>query len=95
MAAYIIVNIEVKDPAVYEEYKARVPALIRRHGGEYLVRGGNVTIGEGDWKPSRVVILRFADMAAARAFYDDPDYEPLKAQRQRASRSDLIFVEGV
>jgi uncharacterized protein (DUF1330 family) len=95
VAAYIIVNIEVKDPLAYEEYKSGVPTLIRRHGGEYLVRGGNVKIAEGEWKPSRVVVLRFKDMAAAQAFYDDPDYEALKALRQRASRSDLIFVEGV
>ena len=40
MAAYMIVNMEVKDPAAYEAYKAKVPALIARHGGEYLVRGG-------------------------------------------------------
>jgi uncharacterized protein (DUF1330 family) len=95
VAAYIIVNIDVKDSAVYEEYKSRVPTLIRRHGGEYLVRGGNLKIAEGDWTPSRLVVLRFADMAAAQAFYDDPDYEPLKALRQRASQSNLIFVEGV
>ena len=95
MSAYIIVNIEVKDPVAYGEYKARVPALIRRHGGEYLVRGGDLTISEGDWKPSRVVILRFADMAAAQAFYHDPEYEPLRTLRQRASRTDLVFVEGV
>jgi uncharacterized protein (DUF1330 family) len=56
VAAYIVVNIEVKDSAAYEEYKARVPALIRRHGGGYLARGGNVTVAEGEWTPSLVVI---------------------------------------
>jgi len=40
MSAYMIVNIAVRDSTAYEEYKARVPALIQKHGGEYLVRGG-------------------------------------------------------
>lgn len=95
MPGYIIANIEVHDATVYEEYKAKVPALIRKHGGEYLVRGGHCITAEGNWKPKRLVILRFPDMAAARAFYDDPEYQPVKALRERAAKSDLVLVEGV
>jgi uncharacterized protein (DUF1330 family) len=95
MAAYLIATIDVKDPAAYEDYKARVPVLIRKHGGEYLVRGGKTVVAEGNWKPSRIVILRFPDLAAAQNFYNDPDYEPLKALRQRASNGNIVFVEGV
>ena len=96
MAAYMVVNIaEVTDPAAFEEYRAKVPAVIRKHGGEYIVRGGEWHIAEGNWKPGRIVILRFPGMKAARAFYDDPEYEPLKALRQRASNGDIVFVEGV
>jgi Domain of unknown function (DUF1330) len=50
MPAYMIVNVEVNNATAYEEYKAKVPALIRKHGGEYLVRGGNFVVLEGDWK---------------------------------------------
>ena len=42
--------------AAYEEYKAKVPTLISKHGGEYLARGARFVILEGDWKPSRVVL---------------------------------------
>ena len=95
MSAYMIVNIDVQDQALYEEYKAKVPPLIRKHGGEYVVRGGRLAIVEGDWKPSRVVVLRFPDMAAAQALYNDPEHEPLKVLRQRASKTDMVFVEGL
>lgn len=96
MAAYIVVNIRrITDAAAFEEYRAKVPPVIRKHGGEYLVRGGQFNIAEGDWKPGRIVILRFADMATAQGFYNDPEYEPLKQLRQRASDADLVFVEGV
>jgi len=94
MSAYMIVNVDVKDPIVYEEYKARVPALIRKYGGKYLVRGGKFIIVKGDWKPSRLVILRFPDIASAQSLYNDPEYQPLKALRQRASKTDIVAVEG-
>lgn len=95
MAAYMIVNVDVQDPTAYEEYKARVPALVRKHGGEYLVRGGKFVVVEGDWKPSRLVIFRFPDIGSAQALYNDPEYQPLKALRQRASRMDIVIVNGL
>ena len=94
MPAYMIVNIDVQNPKLLEEYRAKVPALIQKHGGEYLVRGGNFVVVEGDWRPSRLVLFRFPDMAALQAFYNDPEYQPLKDLRERAAKTDMIFVEG-
>ncbi|HEX7157090.1 MAG TPA: DUF1330 domain-containing protein [Burkholderiaceae bacterium] len=95
MAAYIYANIEVTDPAAYEEYRREVPKLIAAHGGRYLVRGGAATLLEGDASPQRQVILEFPDMAHLRAFYTSPDYKRLIALRQRASKGTLIAIEGV
>jgi uncharacterized protein (DUF1330 family) len=95
MAAYVIAHIDVKDPALFEQYRLQVPEHIRRHGGEYLVRGGATTVVEGTWQPKRLVILRFPDKAAAQAFVDDPAYAPVAALRQRAAHTDLVIVEGV
>ena len=94
MSAYVIVNIDVEDADAYEEYKAQVPALIRKHGGEYLVRGGRFVVLEGNWKPNRLVLLRFPDIAAAQALLDDPEYQPLKALRQRFAKTEMVAVEA-
>jgi uncharacterized protein (DUF1330 family) len=94
MSAYLIANIDVKDAADYEEYKAKAPAVIRKHGGEYLVRGGAFIVLEGDWKPSRLVIVRFPDLAAAQDLFNDPEYRPLQALRQRVTESEIVAVEG-
>jgi uncharacterized protein (DUF1330 family) len=94
MAAYIIAEVEVTDPEAYAEYRARVPAVIAAHGGKYLARGGQTETIEGDGAPGRLVILEFPDMAAARGFANAPEYAPLAAIRQKASRSRLILVEG-
>ena len=95
MPAYMIVNLDVKDATAYEEYKAKVPVLIHKHCGKYLVRGGKFDVVEGDWKPTRLVLFEFPSVAAVKAFLDDPDYQPLKALRQRVSRTDVVVMEGL
>lgn len=99
MPAYLIGNLTVTDPERYAEYRAQVPALLARHGGEFLVRGGAVTPKEGEGF-RRVVVIRFPDMAAAEAFYHGADYHgaeyaPLLALRRSAATGTLALVEGV
>jgi uncharacterized protein (DUF1330 family) len=95
MAAYLYVDLEVTDPARYEEYRKAVPAVIAAHGGRYLVRGGASQVLEGDVQPKRQVVLEFPDMAALKAFWDSPEYAPLKKLRQQASRGSIVAIEGV
>ena len=95
MPAYLIVDVDLRDSTAYEAYKCRVPALIARHGGEYLVRGGEHEVLEGEWRPHRLVLFRFPDRAAIRAFMADPDYAPLKALRQRIASTDAVAVDGI
>jgi uncharacterized protein (DUF1330 family) len=72
-----------------------VPPIIAAFGGRYLARGGAAESLEGAIAAHRVVVLEFPDMARLKAFFASPDYQPLIAVRQRASRSSLIAVEGV
>lgn len=95
MAAYLVVNLTLTDPARYEQYKAAVPPVLAKHGGEYLARGGTCEVIEGDWQPNRLVIVRFPDLASAKAFLYDPEYQPIKALRTRAAHSDMVLVDGV
>lgn len=95
MSAYVIVEVEITDPQLFQQYGKAVPASIAAYGGKYLVRGGAVQTKEGGWAPKRVVILEFASMAQARKWYDSPEYEPLLALRLKAANSKLIMVEGV
>jgi uncharacterized protein (DUF1330 family) len=94
MAYYLIVDVAIHDPARYPEYMAKVKPMIEAAGGRYLVRGGQHTVIEGEWRPTRLVIFEFPSEAAARAFYDSPEYQPLKAIRLASSRTDMVGVEG-
>jgi uncharacterized protein (DUF1330 family) len=95
MNAYLIADVEVLDSAGYEAYRQQVPATIAAFGGRYLVRGGALTVLEGDWSPKRCVILEFPSMAQLKAWYDSPAYVPLRAIRERTTKSRLVMVEGL
>ena len=95
MAAYLIVDIAVRDEQTYATYRARVSDQIRQYGGEYLVRGGKLETLEGDWTPKRIVIVRFDSIAAARRWWESEDYAELKAIRQASTETKMIVVQGV
>ena len=94
MPSYLIANIELRDAERYREYVEHVPALVAKHGGRYLVRGGDARVLEGQWSPARLIVLEFPDRAAALGFYADPAYEPYKTLRQSISDSSLMLVDG-
>ncbi len=95
MPAYVINDMVVTDPVLFEAYKKLSPATVAQYGGRFLVRGGRVELLEGDQQPQRLVVIEFPDMASARAWLDSPEYAPARALRQQASRSNIIVVEGV
>ena len=95
MSAYVLVEVDVTDAALFQEYAKGVPATIAAHGGKYIVRGGAVETKEGGWAPKRVVVLEFPSMTQARKWYDSPEYKPLLALRLKAANAKLILVEGM
>ena len=94
MSAYVVAEVEVTNPAVYEDYRKLVPATIAKYGGKYLVRGGAVETKEGSWQPKRLVVLEFASMEQAKKWYHSPEYAPALAIRLKAARSKVLLVEG-
>jgi uncharacterized protein (DUF1330 family) len=96
MAAYAIGRLEMRDPSWLQEYGPKTAALVAKHGGKYLVRGGAMERLEGIGQlPSVMVVLEFPSMAQAKAWYHDPEYAPLIKLRQTGSDLDFILVEGI
>jgi len=94
MKGYVIGEIEVTDPEVYGDYRKQVPATIEKYGGRFAARGGKAEALEGGWSPKRIVLLEFPSYEQALKWYRSPEYAPLIKLRQRASRGELIVVEG-
>ena len=94
MAAYLINDMEVTDAQALEDYKKLSPATVLQYGGRFLARGGQIENVEGEWNPKRIVILEFPTMAQAKAWIDSPEYAPARRARQKASKSNIIIVDG-
>lgn len=95
MAAYVIAEVNVTNPTLYDEYRKLVPATLEKYGGRFAVRGGAVEPKEGGWAPARFVVVEFPTMELARKWYHSPEYAPALALRNKAADSRLILVEGV
>jgi uncharacterized protein (DUF1330 family) len=95
MAGYLIVRVAVADPQRYERYRKVVAPLIERHGGRYLVRGGDSETLEGADNRFRIIVVEFPSLQAAKAFWNSPDYAAAKRLREGAGQLEAIAVEGV
>jgi uncharacterized protein (DUF1330 family) len=95
MAAYVIVDIEIKDPEKYKQYVSMTPASLEAFGGRFIVRGGHAERVEGEWEPRRVVVIEFDNIERAREWWASDAYREPKALRQSAAHTNMIFVEGV
>lgn len=96
MAAYMIVDCLVENPEVYEQYKLKAKPLVEQYGGEYLARGGALTLKESDlWSPTRIVLLRFPDSATADRFYESDAYQEVLKLSKASARRTTVVVEGM
>ena len=94
-SAYVIANVDVKDPQQYEEYKRLSTIAMKTHGAEVCIRGGQVDVLEGDWSPSRLVMLKFPSMDQARKFYASAEYSAARKAREGIAVMRMVLVEGV
>ena len=95
MTAYFIADVDVTDREAYEQYRGQVAATIEKYGGKYLVRGGAFEKIEGDWTPTRLVILEFESMERAKEWYYSEDYKDIMAIRHRSANTNAVLVAGL
>lgn len=95
MAAYLIVDLEVKNPEGFAEYARAVGPTFTPYGGKVVVRRGAFEVLEGNWTPKSVVMIEFPSMDALKRWYNSAEYKPLIAKRQSAAAGNIIAVEGV
>ncbi len=95
MACYLVADMSITDQELFAEFAEAVPATVQQYGGTYLIRGGKLEVAQGDWTPSRLVVIEFGSMDQAKAWYDSPEFEGPKQILARSSNSNFVFVEGV
>ena len=94
MSVYVIIDIAVIDQGLYEEYVARVPAVVEQYGGRYLARSGGISSMVGDWQPERIVLIEFETIEQVEEFFAAPEYLALVPLREQSAATRAIIVEG-
>ncbi len=91
--AYWIARVEVNNEEGYKPYALANPAIFKRFGARFVVRGGKFAGLEGQSRP-RNIVIEFPDYATAQACYNSPEYQANMKIRQANAVADLIIVEG-
>ena len=95
MTAYVVVDINVTDPATYEDYKKLAAPTVELYGGKYIARGGKTEPLEGDWAPARLVILQFDSIEQAKTWLNSPEYSEVKKIRHQSAATQMVAIEGI
>ncbi len=95
MSAYLFARVNVHDPETYAKYVVKVPSIVAKFGGEFVVRGGASQCLEGTCFDGRMVAVKFPSVELAVAFYNSPEYAAAKAIREPVSDAEFMVVEGV
>jgi uncharacterized protein (DUF1330 family) len=95
VAAYVIYQGEILDQQKYDEYKVKAAKSIVSAGGEFLVRGGEAHVFEGNGPTGPTVIAKFDSRQAAIDWYESDEYSDIRKIREGAARATMYVVDGV
>ena len=94
-AGYVIAQLKVTNPENYKEYVSQVSEVVKKFGGEYLVRNGEYQVVEGEDNFPRIVIIKFPTYEEALAWYKSDEYNPVKDIRLANSEGSNIIIRGI
>ena len=94
MPVYMIIEIKVMDKELYTRYVEKVPEIVKKHGGRYLVRGGKVIPMFGNWSPERIVLIEFKTEEQLRNCFNSAEYLKIATFRENSTITKAVIVNG-
>ena len=95
MPAYVIlINNKTTDATELDRYRPKAAASRAGHPVTFLAVNGKYEVLEGAPAES-VTIAQFPDVAAAKAWYDSPEYQDAKQHRLSGADFQIILTEGL
>jgi uncharacterized protein (DUF1330 family) len=95
MSAYFMVQATITNEPQYQKYREAVVPFIAKFGGKFAARGAKVEVFEGEHDTRSVVMFEFPTMEAIHAFWNSPDYVPIKKLREGAATINVWAFPGV
>jgi uncharacterized protein (DUF1330 family) len=94
MSAYFVLQIEWTSDDARRAYIEGISGMIEKHGGQFIVSSTDFRVAEGNWRPGRLVVVKFPTMQSLSAWYDSEEYRTLRELRLKNSRSDAVLVKA-
>ena len=94
MSGYAIFNIEIKKPEEYKEYVEKVKPLAEKFGGDYIIRGGETKVLEGNWEYPRTVVIKFPSYEKALECHNSKEYQAGWDLAKNTTERHMQIVEG-
>ena len=92
---YAIFAVTIRDPASYDAYLKKALPTIVESGGRPIVMHDDPEVLEGQSPGSRIVVLEFDSVEAARNWYSSPAYQAVVGERHASTTGDAVIVGGL
>lgn len=92
--AFVIIEVQVHDPAIFNDYAEKATEMVHSYGGSFVVMGGRTRAVEGAPPAGSVVMIRFDSYEAAERWLDSEEYARLKPMRHQSADTRQILVEA-
>lgn len=93
MAAYLVANFALTNPAGYKAYVAAVLPTLKAHGAKILVADYESRPLEGR-AGSVTVVIEFQSPEALNAWYESPEYQRIIHLRTDNSEGGIVVAAG-
>jgi uncharacterized protein (DUF1330 family) len=94
MSAYVLIEITINDRDMYLQYIEKAKPIVERHGGEYIIRGGEITPLFGDWNPERIIVIRFPSRDKVSECFGSDEYLRVAGLRENSTITRSIILDG-
>ena len=93
MSVYMIIDSKVKDEDKYRQYIDQVSSTVKKYGGRYHVRGGEIK-SLATWKPERIILIEFPTEDHIQRWLASPEYKAIAPLREEGAETQAIVVNG-
>ena len=94
-AGYVIAQLKITNPENYKDYVEKVNPIVKKFGGEFLVRECVFQIFDGETNFQRIIIIKFPSYERAFEWYNSEEYKPIKQIRLDNSEGTNIIIKGI
>ena len=92
MPAYLIAETKsVSDNDLLGDYGKAAGPTVKAFGGKVMAVGASEVL-EGDWAPTRMIIIEFETAEKLKTWYNSPEYQEVLPMRLKSSDSNVIIL---